>query len=224
MKMSDLKPANSLAQQFGVKVLCYGPPGSGKTPSIQSAPSPICLVVEPGMLSTRGCDYPCWEANTVPKIEEFFKFIFESAEAKNFQTICVDSWSEVADVYLKAALKAKAHGQAAYGEMATNVMKMTEALYFWKEKHVILLAKQSKDGEGDKYKPYFPGKILNSEIPHKFDEVLYCSKQIVPGQGAKPIPTLTCSESYLAAARDRSGKLADLEPLDWTYIFNKILA
>ena len=53
MNINDLKPASALALRLGVKCVAYGPPGSGKTPISNTAPNPVMLVTEPGMLSMR---------------------------------------------------------------------------------------------------------------------------------------------------------------------------
>jgi len=226
MKLSDLKPARALSEQFGIKAIIYGAPGSCKTPSIATAPKPVCLVTEPGMLSTRGLDYACFEAQNVGQIDEFFKWALQSDECKNtFETIAIDSISQLAEIYLVDGLKKHSHGLQAYGYMGEEVAKKCDQLFYQKQFNVVLLAKVTQiDADNPKYRPFLPGKQLNTYIPHLFDEILFASKQLVPGQGDRAVPTLTCYETYNAMARDRSGKLADLEPFNISHIFKKILS
>src|ERR1019366_1373634 len=122
MQMSDLRAAGDFAKTFGVKLLCYGPPGSAKTPMCNYAPRPLLLATEPGLLSMRGSTVPTYEASTPAKINDFFKWFFSSVETKNFDTLCIDSVSQMADVFLQQSLKDNKHGMKAYGEMAESTM------------------------------------------------------------------------------------------------------
>lgn len=111
MQMSQLKPASELAQRFGVKALVYGGPGMGKTPIIKTAPRPVLCVVEPGMLSMRDAvNIPAWDAYTPERIDEFFKWLFTSAEAKNFDTVGIDSISQLAEIILTQELNRNKDG------------------------------------------------------------------------------------------------------------------
>lgn len=225
MQAKDLKPAGQLAQFYGVKCLAFGPAGSGKTPVFNTAPRPLLLAVEPGMLSMRGSNVPSWEAKTKPKIEEFFKWFFSSAEAKNYDTLGIDSISQMAEVYTEAALKDNSHGLKAYGQMSTEVMLHINNLYNHPQKHLYLIAKQTTVDEGgvQKRKPYFPGKDLNVKIPHLFDEILHLGLHSIPGVVGQQKAFCT-TEQFDVFARDRSGKLAAFEPPDLTAIFNKCMS
>ncbi|MCP5883106.1 ATP-binding protein, partial [Klebsiella pneumoniae] len=75
MQMSQLVPASQLTRRYGVKSVVFGGPGAGKTPLMQTAPRPVLLVTEPGMLSMRGSNIPCWEAPTPARINEFFEWL-----------------------------------------------------------------------------------------------------------------------------------------------------
>jgi len=225
MKAKDLVPASSLAANMGVKAVIYGGPGMGKTPLLATAPNPVCMITEPGTLSLRGMDkLPCWEAFDVKRIEEFFDWLFKDNEAKKFDTICIDSVSQMAEIYLKDAKKSNKHGLKAYGDMAENVMKWLEPLYFMQgSQNVVLLSKQmivESNGTAAK-KPYFPGKELNVSVPHLFDLIMHLDIANVPGVGQTK--ALRCQNSFDVVARDRSGSLNEFEPPDLTAIFNKIL-
>jgi hypothetical protein len=62
MDIRSLRPARDFAVQYGVKAIVYGPPGSGKTPVINTAPRPVMLVCEPGLLSMRTSTVPTFFA------------------------------------------------------------------------------------------------------------------------------------------------------------------
>jgi hypothetical protein len=215
MQASNLKPAYQFAQNYGVKMLAYGGAGSGKTPLAQSAPRPLLLAVEPGMLSVKEKHFnmPTWGAFTIPLLEEFMKWFFTSAEAKNFDTLCVDSMSQVAEMYLAKELsKPGAHGLKAYGNMAEAVMNIATPLYYMQQKHIYLICHEGIEtvGEASRYRPIFQGKELNRLMPHLYDEIVRLERMQVPTQ-VKPIVGMRTLESFNAMARDRSGKLADVE-------------
>ena len=172
--INSLKPASEFAKNYGVKSIVYGPAGSGKTPIINTCPNPVLLACEPGLLSMRGSKVPTWEAYSADKVDEFFDWFFKSNETKKFDTLAIDSISQMAELYLQKALKEVKHGLQAYGTMATQTLAQLNALYFTKEKHTYLIAKQEIITDGFAYKrPYFPGKQLPIEMPHKFDEILH---------------------------------------------------
>ena len=224
MQAKDLKPAGQLAQYYGVKCLVFGGAGSGKTPIFNTAPRPLLLAVEPGMLSMRGSTVPAWEAKTKPRIEEFFKWFFSSAEANNYDTLGIDSLSQMAEIYIEDALKFNSHGLKAYGQMATEVMKHVNDLYYHPRKNLYLIAKQTtiEESGAQKRKPYFPGKDLNVKIPHLFDEILHLGMHNIPGIIGQQKAFCT-AEQFDIFARDRSGRLDAFEQPDLTNIFRKCM-
>lgn len=224
MNANQLKPAGQLAQRFGVKSLIYGGPGCGKTPLINTAPKPVMCVIEPGMLSMRNSNIPAWEGYTADKIDEFFKWLFESKDAAQFDTVAIDSISQLAEVFLTQELLRNKDGRKAYGEMSRRVMDILNKLYYLPQKHVVLIAKQTSVDEGGimKRKPYFPGNDLNVKVPHMYDEILHMGMANVPGQ-PKPVQAIRCMEAFDAMARDRSGKLSELEPPNLEMLFNKCM-
>ena len=222
MQERDLKPASSFAIQYGVKAVIYGPPGKGKTPILNTAPRPVLLACEPGLLSMRKSNVPTWPAFDAKSIDEFFKWLFHSNETRNYDTVGVDSISQMCEVYLQAALKTNKHGMAAYGEMARNSMDQIRGLYYMAQKHTYLIAKQQIITEGGLMKrPYFPGQQLPTEVPHLFDEILHLDTQNVPGMGQ--IVAFRCHGGFDVMARDRTGNLAEFEPPDFGLLVQKAM-
>jgi hypothetical protein len=225
MNINNLKPASTLAQRFGVKAVAYGGPGTGKTPCINTAPKPVLCVIEPGMLSMRSSSIPAFEAYDANKITEFFDWLFKSNEAKQFDTVGIDSISQLAEIFLTQELLRNKDGRKAYGEMSRRVMDIVNQLYYMPQKHVYLIAKQAVYDEGgiQKKRPFFPGQDLNVKVPHMYDEVLHFGLVNVPGQ-PKPVVGIRCQESFDIMARDRSGKLNEIEPPDLSAIFSKCMS
>lgn len=226
MNLQSLRPASVFAQQYGAKALIYGPPGGRKTPTINTCPRPLLLACEPGMLSMRGSTVPTFQAFTGKLIDEFFLWFFSSNERKNFDTLAIDSVSQMADIYLQEALGgssasgAKKHGLAAYGDMATKTMNHLRPLFFTENVHTYLIAKEgTKDGM--KW-PYFPGQQLLTEVPHMYDFILHLGIHNVPNQGQ--VPAFRCNQTIDMLARNRTGNLFDYEPPDFGLLVKKALS
>jgi len=237
MNLKDLKPASQLAKRFGVKSIVFGGPGSGKTPLINTAPRPVLLVTEPGMLSMRSSNIPCFEAFTIPQIDEFFEWLSKSPEAKNFDTLGVDSMSNIAELKLADEIKKQKHGMKAYGEMSQYVMAKANLLYYLPQKHIVLICKQTQTENGKQTmiqdgtivtepimqkRPYFPGKELNTLIPHLYDNVMHLAEVSIPGV-QKPQRALRTKEIPEVFSRDRLGNLNELEPADLSLLFAKAM-
>lgn len=232
MNINQLKSLSELAQNYGVKCLLYGGPGTAKTPMVATCPRPVVCVVEAGLVSARGLTniYGA-KVGTGAEIIDFFKWACESHEASNFDTICIDSVSQLAEVFLEDELNGKAnsgkkvHGMQAYGNMAKQVMHLLNKLYYLPQKHVYITAKQKitdENGVFDK-KPHFPGQVLPVDVPHLFDELFHVGLNNVPGQG-EILAIRTKATFGITTPRDRSGKLNELEPTDLGAIFSKCMS
>lgn len=218
MNQSDLKPAKDFANAFGCKAIVYGPPGSGKTPVSGSSPRPVLLATEPGLLSMRNSTVPTWIGDTKAKIDEFMKWFENSSETKNFDTLIIDSTSQMCNIALDES-KSK-HGLAQYGDMADYVMPFLKRLYFMREKHMFLIAKEELTTDG-KRRPLYPGKFLPAEIPHLYDCILRLAKVPIPQVGEQL--AFQCNGSIDVVARNRTGTLADFEPPNFTDLVRKVM-
>jgi len=224
MQLSDLKPARDFALRYGVKSVIYGAAGSGKTPTLNSAPRPMLIITEPGMLSMRQSNIPTIPAFTGDEIEDRFKWLFTSAETKNFDTVGIDSVSQMAEIFLTEALKKNKDSRKAYGDMSRAVMDKLTGLYFLQNKHTYLICKEQKlDDNGIMMKrPYVPGQDLPVKLPHLFDAILHLAKVPIPGVGEQK--AFRCIASRDVMARDRSSTLNEFEPPIFSEIVRKIMA
>jgi len=225
MDAKDLKPASDHAKIYGCKAIIYGAPGSAKTPLINTAPRPILLACETGLLSMRNSNVPTYLATTTQLIDEFFKWFLNSNESKNYDTLCIDSASQLADIYLQAAMNGtsssgkKVHGLAAYGEMATSVMGHLRPLYYMAQKHAYVICKQNV--ENGMSRPFFPGNQLNVDVPHLYDFILHLGIKNVPGAGQ--VKAFQCNETFDVLARNRTGNLLDYEPPHFGQLVQKAM-
>lgn len=223
MDIRNLKPASDFARQYGVKAVIYGPPGSAKTPVINSAPRPVLLATEPGLLSMRGSNVPTWLAPTAKEIDEFCDWFFNSNESKNFDTLAIDSGTQMAETYLIKAEASNKHGLAAYGDMAEDTMKQFRRMYFMPQKHIYLIAKEvaAEENRMLSKKPYYPGRELPVKVPHLFDFILRLATHNVPGQGQ--VRAFRCNQAIDEMARNRTGNLNEFEPPDFGALIKKAM-
>lgn len=224
MQMSEFRPARDFARKYGAKSLVYGKPGTGKTPIVNTAPRPLLAVVEPGMLSMRNSAIAAVDCFTPERCDEFFRWLFSSREAENFDTIAIDSVSQMAELYLAKALKENKDGRKAYGVMSQAMMAHLNGLFFMQNKHTYLICKQGY-AEQDNTRmavPYFPGQDLPVKVPHLYDVILHLGIQSVPNAGQ--VKAFRCVAGFDVVARDRSGNLAEFEPCDLTALFKKVMA
>lgn len=219
MDIKSLKSAGKCAELFGCKAVIYGPPGSGKTPISNTAPRPVMLACEPGLLSMRGSNIPTWQAFTPELIDEFFKWFFHSNEHKVFDTLIIDSASYMADIYLQQAMKTNKHGLKAYGDMATNTMNHLRPLFHMPYKHTYIICKEGI--ENNIKRPWFPGQQLNIEVPHLYDFILHLAIANVPGEGQ--VKAFRCKETIDIIARNRTGNLNEFEPPDFGKLILKAM-
>ena len=225
MSMGKLQNSRDLAHLHGVKVIGYGDAGAGKTRLCGTAPAPVIFSAESGMLTLRNLDLPVWTVNTLADLQDAFRWVSGSTEANQFQTVCLDSLSEIAEVVLAAEKIAKKDARQAYMELQEQVLSLVRGFRDLPGKHVYMAAKMSpmKDDESGliKYAPAMPGQKLGPALPYLFDEVFHMGVGYTQ-EGAK-FYYLRTQLSNRYTAKDRSGALDEFEPPDLTHVFNKIL-
>jgi hypothetical protein len=231
VNINNLQPAQAFAVNFGLKAVVYGGPGVGKTPiCVTTSPNPVLLLNEAGALTLKGCNVPTWPAFTEPKLDEFFKWFFESAESRKFDTLVWDSCSQGAEIIVDKELGGRSKagnqpdGRKAYGNMARQMMEYLNKLYFLPQKHVLLICKQGvEDILGMQMaRPIMPGKDLNIRLPHLVDNVIHVGNHL--GSGVTDRSTFQCLGDMTLMARDRSGKLLQYEPANISHVISKACA
>jgi len=218
----NVKSTGSLAAN-GVKVLVYGQAGAGKTSLIKSLPSPIVLSAEGGLLSIQDADLPFIEIASMDDLREAYEWLTSSDDAKAYQSVALDSISEIAEVCLNHEKKVNKDPRAAYGAMQEQMADIIRAFRDLPGRHVYMSAKLEKtqDEMGRVlYAPSMPGNKTSQALPYFFDEVLALRVE-KDGEGATQ-RALMCDSDGLWLAKDRSGKLDAWETPDLTAIIAKI--
>lgn len=205
----------------GVKLLVYGHAGAGKTSLIRTLPNPIVISAEGGLLSIADADIPYIEVKTIDELREAFKHI--STNGDKYQSVALDSVSEIAEVVLNAEKKIAKDPRQAYGAMQEQMTDLIRAFRDLPGKHVYMSAKCEKtpDETGKiLYSPSMPGNKMGQQLPYFFDEVL--ALRIEKDDDGKPLRALMCDSDSAWMAKDRSGKLSQWEMPDLGGIIEKI--
>lgn len=219
---TTIKSTSDVHHQNGVKIVVYGQSGAGKTCLIPTLPSPIIISAEAGLLSIASANLPYISVSSIAETVDAWKFLHESHEAAQFESVAVDSLSEIAELILVAEMKNQKDGRAAYGEMALQVMQVIRAFRDLK-KHVYFSAKaeKSQDETGRMlYAPAMPGNKLGQQIPYLVDEVF--ALRVETATDGTASRALQCHPNGTWQAKDRSGSLAAWEPLDLGHVIRKI--
>lgn len=224
----------------GVKVLTWGGSGLGKTSMCATAPAPIILSAESGLLSlsrkniermygagTQGISYeiPVIQVTTVQDLMDAYAWLTSAKEAAGFQTVCLDSISEIGEVVLNNAKRTVKDPRQAYGVL---IEQMETAIRMFRDlpgKHVYMTAKaetNKDEGTGITMNgPSMPGSKLGQKLPYFFDEVFRIATNKTPtGVEYRYLQTQPDLQNI---AKDRSGALDKIEEPHLTKLFNKIL-
>ncbi len=216
-----LQTTRDIAHQ-GVKMLVYGAAGSGKTTLIKSLPKPIVLSAEAGLLSLSDADIPFIEITSMDDLKDAYLWV-TGEEASEYQTICLDSISEIAEVVLAHEKKQAKDPRQAYGAMQEQVTELIRAFRDITGKHVYVSAKleRTQDETGKiLYSPSMPGNKTGQQLPYFFDEVL--ALRVEKDREGVTQRALMCDSDGLWTAKDRSGRLEAWESADLGGVIRKI--
>lgn len=211
--------------KHGVKILVYGRAGMGKTHLCGTAPSPLIISAEAGLLTLRRKSIPVLTVNTIQDVWDALTWCQSPACTKaGFKTICLDSISEITEKCLVAAKKKTGDGRAAYGDMATQTIDLVKAFRDLSGYHVVVTAKEATRMDPitnvGRAEPTAPGQQVGQALPYLFDEVFHAFK--LQDNTGKEHHVLRTKASFNAEAKDRSAALDEIEYPDLGHIIDKI--
>ncbi len=210
----------------GIKAVVFGFAGSGKTRLCSTAPKPIIISAESGLLSLADQDIPYIEVKTIKDIGQAYGMIKDNDE---FQTICIDSISEITEVVVAEFIRDPdiKDGRQAYGKLSEAMMPLIRNFRDIRGKNVIFTSKARRFEDELTgrvvIEPMLPGRVVPTNLPYMVDELFYMD---VDRKGNRIL--VTGPEGGIIA-KDRSGKLAKKEPVPYEdpkvleNLFNKIL-
>jgi hypothetical protein len=175
------------------------------------------------LLSIADTNLPFIEITSMDDLREGYKWLTSSAEAAEFESVALDSISEIAEVVLNAEKKINKDPRAAYGAMQEQMADIIRGFRDLSGKHVYMSAKLEKtqDEMGRVlYAPSMPGNKTGQSLPYFFDEVLALRVE-KDAEGMTRRALMTDGDG-LWLAKDRSGKLEVWEDADLGDIIRKI--
>lgn len=211
------------------KCLVIGPSGIGKTRLCATAPKPLIISAEKGMLSLKDENLPVIEISNHIDLEDAYKFVTTDPRAKRFETICIDSVSDIAESCLawfkENPVDGNTHPQAAYGHMADKILPMLKKFRDLNDFHVYFTAKIKRQEDAytgiDTFMASCPGRVLGPALPYLFDFVF--QMRIGETESGKKYRYLQTQPDLQYHAKDRSGKLNFIEEPNLAKIFAKAL-
>jgi len=209
----------------GIKALVYGGAGSGKTTLCGTAPSPLIISAEAGLLSLRAKRIPVLEVKTVQDVWDALAWCRTDAAKHGIQTVCLDSVSEIVETVLSNEKKKTKDPRQAYGEMATLSIDLVKSFRDLAGFHVLITAKQATTQDAvtgvARVGPTAPGQQVGPALPYLFDLVFHAATD--KDNKGETYHYLRTHAAFNAEAKDRSGALDELEYPDFSNIIGKIL-
>lgn len=218
----EIKKVKDIVQYNGIKCLLHGFSGSGKTYSISTIPGRVVVLsAESGLLSLAEFDHiDAIEIRNINELRESYEMLKNNDD---YDTIVLDSLTEIAQQVLSHEMSNTRDGRKAYGEMNEVIIKLVKAFRDIPKKNVILICQQARvqDSEGRiLYTASMPGKTLAPALPFLFDLVA-CLRVKKDSEGNYQ-RAFQFEPDEIYDCKQRGGKVSSFEPADWSIIFNKI--
>lgn len=224
----------------GVKILVHGKSGMGKTVLAATLGQRAILVsAESGALSLQrhnlerlygvgnpdiNYDMHIIVVQSVKDFADAYDWIM-GPNGQNYDTVALDSLSEIAEKILSYEKSRTKDGRMAYGNAAEEIEKLVRKYRDIPSKTVYMSAKTEMlvdgDGGGMKYYPMMPGKKTGQALPYFFDEVFYYDMYTHEADGQK-YRVLHTEPNEKFSAKDRSGMLGPMEAPNLSAIIRKI--
>lgn len=210
----------------GKTILVHGPTGSGKTRLIATAPNPVIAATDRGCASLKQFNLPMEAITSIKKMREFLTWA-RSPQGQQFQTICIDDMTELAEIALLEARGRTNHLQKAYGEMMDVTYEFIRELRDWpnKNQYIYMACKQSREKDHATgqfiYTPDFPGQKLGMRVSYFFDEVyaLFSGTDENSGQFTNWFRTRRDNQYE---CKTRGDSLEVWEPANLSHIYTKL--
>ena len=224
MKIQSTKDVDN---QF-LNVLIYGDSGSGKTTFSGTAPKPLILSAESGLLSLNkigAFDYV--QINQFQDLIDAYDYL--AVEKHDYKTIVIDSLTEIQTQCMDAILAEAGREQAQIADWGRLNTRMVNAVRKFRDLpfNLIIIALAEKvmaeDGFDQQLVPLVQGKLKNL-LPAFFDEVFlaYASERRDADGNVHVEHALLTHGTKKYIAKDRSGMLSRKENPNFTDIYNKI--
>lgn len=207
----------------GIKLLVYGDAGTGKTTMIGTCPGKqLILSAESGLMPLRGKDIDVLEITSAAMLDEAYDYL--RGPDHDYEWLCLDSITEIAEVVLQEALPKYNDPRKAYGELTSTLSRTLRKFRDIPDRNVYFTCKQERMKDEDSgqifYGPSMPGRQLGPQLPYIFDEV-FCLRMERDKNG-EVVRYLQTQPDERYQAKDRSGVLDLHEPPSLKTVTDKI--
>ena len=233
-----VKLASKVAREGGVKLAVHAAAGMGKSMLAATLTKPVVILTE-----RTGAD--CFsdenirqiyggkgntkigvvEAYTIEDVEEAFT---ELVEDERFDTIVLDSASELSKMLLKLAMEGTTNKMQAYGMMADNIDELLRNLIdcpknivFLFHSHKVEVYDEEGNEMGTNFVAGFEGQKMKTDFSHMIGDI-FCIVNDFDDQGEETRLLRTRQRDTPFYAKNRSGMLKDLEPMNLQAIIDKL--
>lgn len=213
-----------------LNILVYGESGYGKTVFGSTAPDPLFLSAESGLLSlNRMGSFDFIEIKNFKDMIDAYNFL--AVEKHSYKTIIIDSLTEIQTQCMDAILdeKQKNKDEISFNDWGKLLNRMVDMVRKFRDLPCNLIVTCLQDnlmaegGFTEKKIPMVQGS-LKGKLPAYFDEVFFLfAKEVKNEEGDTVIKRgliTQGTDSYIA--KDRSGMLDRIEKPNFTDIYKKI--
>ena len=207
-----------------VKIALYGESGTGKTRFCSTAKNWLFLSSEEKFASIQLPSFTYIKVSTITDLVNTITEICHDASIPDDTTLCIDSFSDIAERTLRSLPKAK-DARLNYMDTQTqceDFMRLLPQIPF--DMIIVFKAKVVTDTENfRKYYPSLPSESSSRLVPYFFDYVFATrTRKSEDGQGVQYYILTQNEGQYMA--KDCSGILRAYETPDAAYIFDQIKA
>lgn len=207
---------SAVAQSGGKKIVVYGLSGVGKTRLARTIGNSVIISAENGLLSLAGDNIPAILVSTPEDVIGAYKWLLADA-GRTFTTVFVDSISDIAEVAQRGYMAMHKDIRKAIGESNQFIFELIRNFRDMPHNVVFIAKESSKTGTAA---PMLPSSGVTDNFSYYFD-VVARMKNVQTEEG-KTASVLQCVGSFDTLAKDRSGKLAEIEPANISHIIRKL--
>lgn len=230
MEVKTYEPSNHF-----VRMLIYGGSGMGKTVFGSTAPKPLFLAVEEGLLSLADKGVQYVKINSLQDMRDVLKALRENsikdANGKpiEYESIVIDSLTEVQNVVIQNITGGRQPSQNEWGKFSDAMAEILKG--FTKlPKHVIFTCleseKAAEDDDGREFTRFQPelfGKLAEKAQAMMDFVGRYYMKTTVVNDKPTQVRTLTFTINAKWKAKDRSGKLPQFADPDFSKLMSEFV-
>lgn len=225
MEVKTYEPSN-----HRVRMMVYGASGIGKTVFGSTAPKPLFIAAEEGLLSLADKNAQYVKIETLQDMRDILaalkanKLMGSDGKPLEYETIVIDSLTEVQQVVIKNITGGRQPSMNEWGQFSDKMAEILKG-FAALPKHVVFICleseKMAEDDDGKEFTRFQPelfGKLAEKAQAMMDFVGRYYMKTSVVNDKPTQVRTLTFTISAKWKAKDRSGKMPQFVEPDFSKI------